>query len=283
MNALNHAHHPCFSQGAHHHFSRVHLPVAFLCNVSCNFCDRRYSCVNESRPGVTAELMRPHTALAYLEEAASKLHNLTVVGIAGPGDPLANPKETFKTLAMVRKRFPRLMTCVSTNGLALPESAQKLFELGVSHVTVTINAASSGTAAKIYSPVGEGPAESHAAKLLAAQEKGVRILKALGLTVKINTVLLPGINDGEIVEIAKRSAAWGADLMNCIPLIPVPGTKLGGLPAPDTGQVRELREKAGEFIAQMRHCSRCRADAAGLLGAPDKLSDYRLAYQVPPA
>lgn len=276
MNAPDSSRHPCFSRGAHQEFARAHLPVAPRCNISCGFCDRRYSCVNESRPGVTAEVMSPETALDYLENAAIRLPKLSVAGIAGPGDPLANPDETFETLALVRRAFPRLMTCVSTNGLALPASAHELARLGVSHVTVTMNAATAATAEKIYA--GTDPAE-----LLAAQRLGISLIKKLGLAVKINTVVISGVNDAEISAIAKKGAGLGADLMNCIALIPVPGTRLASAAPPDAQKMNALRLEAGAFIKQMRHCARCRADAAGLLDSSAKLSDFRgSGYQLPP-
>ena len=43
--------HPCFEADAHHTHARVHVPVAPRCNVQCNFCSRKFDCVNESRPG----------------------------------------------------------------------------------------------------------------------------------------------------------------------------------------------------------------------------------------
>jgi len=45
--------HPCFNAALRRRYGRVHIPVAPDCNVQCGFCNRRYNCVNESRPGVT--------------------------------------------------------------------------------------------------------------------------------------------------------------------------------------------------------------------------------------
>ena len=51
--------HPCYSFDAHQKFARMHLPVAPYCNISCNYCNRKFDCVNESRPGVTSEILTP--------------------------------------------------------------------------------------------------------------------------------------------------------------------------------------------------------------------------------
>ena len=96
MNArLDLARHPCFNEDSKHRYGRIHLPVAPKCNIKCNYCDRKYDCVNESRPGVASAILTPTQALRYLERVREKLPNLAVVGIAGPGDPLANPAETL--------------------------------------------------------------------------------------------------------------------------------------------------------------------------------------------
>ena len=54
--------HPCYSEKAHHRFARIHLAVAPACNIQCNYCNRKYDCSNESRPGVTSERLTPEHA-----------------------------------------------------------------------------------------------------------------------------------------------------------------------------------------------------------------------------
>jgi Predicted Fe-S oxidoreductases len=118
----------------------MHIPVAPKCNISCNYCSRKYDCANESRPGVTSKVLTPEQALEKFKFVKSKIKNLTVVGIAGPGDALANFDEVKKSLELIRKESPETTFCLSTNGLMLPFYANQLIELGVSHVTVTMNA-----------------------------------------------------------------------------------------------------------------------------------------------
>ena len=59
------------------------------------------------------------------------------------------------------------------------------------------------------------------------------------------------------------------DLFNCIPMIPVENAAFGNLPEPDHPFMTELKKQAGEYLPQMKHCQRCRADAAGMLGDKD--------------
>jgi nitrogen fixation protein NifB len=124
--------HPCFNQEARHTHARIHLPVAPRCNMQCNYCNRKYSCVNESRPGVTCAILTPRQALEYLRRYTEKLKNLSVVGIAGPGDPFACPSETLETLRLVKAEFPHLLLCVASNGLNLLPYVDDLAALGLS-------------------------------------------------------------------------------------------------------------------------------------------------------
>ena len=267
---MSDAAHPCFHREAHGTFGRIHLPVAPECNIHCGFCDRRYACANESRPGVTAALLTPEQARDTFMAALENHPRLRVAGIAGPGDPLANPRETLATLELVRRAAPHVLLCLSCNGLALPEYADALAELGVGHVTVTVNAATPEVGARIYqqvqTPMGWITGPRGATLLHARQEAGIRRLRALGVAVKVNTVVIPGVNDAEVPTIAREAASWGAELMNCIPLIAVAGTPLGNCPAPTPALMHRLRAAAEAHVPQMRHCARCRADALGLLG-----------------
>ncbi len=267
--AFDSSRHPCFSRDAHHKYGRIHLPVAPRCNVQCNFCNRKYDCLNESRPGVTSRVLRPQQALAYLTDMLERRPEITVLGIAGPGDPFANAEETMETLRLARARFPELILCLASNGLGLSPHVEELAALNTSHVTITINAVDPKVGAKIYAWVRDGKlplrGEAGAEALLTAQLDALRRLKAHGITVKINTIIIPGINDTHIPEVARTVAGMGADIMNCMALVPVKGAVFEDLPAPDGLMTSRTRLQAGEHLAQMTHCARCRADAVGLI------------------
>ena len=80
--------HPCFS-GCAGNYARIHLPVAKKCNIQCNYCLRKFDCPNESRPGITTRLLTPEEAFEKYFRVKAEMSNLKVVGIAGPGDALA--------------------------------------------------------------------------------------------------------------------------------------------------------------------------------------------------
>lgn len=66
--AIKRHQHPCFNAAVKGLFGRVHLPVAPKCNIKCNYCNRKYDCVNESRPGVTSNILTPGQALADMRK-----------------------------------------------------------------------------------------------------------------------------------------------------------------------------------------------------------------------
>ena len=267
---MNDPDHPCFSESARHRVGRIHLPVAPKCNMQCNYCNRDFECVNESRPGVSSAILLPWQAADYLDDVLDRIKNIAVVGIAGPGDPFANPVETMETLRLVRERHPEMMLCVATNGLAMADYVDDLAGLKVSHVTVTINAVDPAVGEKIYawarlkSKVYRGA--DAAQVILENQKEAIRRLKAKDMTVKINTVIIPGINDDHVVEIAKEMAAMKADIFNAIPMYHVAGTPFADIAPLAHEKVENLRKAAGSFLPQMAHCSWCRADAAGMIG-----------------
>lgn len=196
-----------------------------------------------------------------------------MIGVAGPGDPLCDLDRTLETLRTVHAIHPELLICVSTNGLNLPGHIDELIDAGVTHVTVTVNATDPHIGQQIYTSVTLNHRTYQgveAAKiLLDRQEEAVVGLKQRGLMVKINTVVLPGINTDHIPVIAAKAAEWGADIMNCMPLIPVHDTPFMNLATPTEAEMASIRKSISGHVPQIYHCRRCRADAAGLLDASD--------------
>jgi nitrogen fixation protein NifB len=259
--------HPCFSEEAHTRFGRVHLPIAPACNIQCRYCVRKFDCANESRPGITSRVLTPDEAVERTRALVERSDRLSVVGIAGPGDPLANAP-TYVTLRQINWEYPDLTLCISTNGLLLPDRLEQLISSGVRSLTVTINAVTPETAENVYSWVvyrGRRYEGREAAELLLANQwRGLEMAIDAGLIVKVNTVFIPGVNDHEIPLIAERAGKLGVDLMNILPLIPQ--AEFAHMTRPSHAEINRLREQCRPFIKQMTHCKQCRADACGILG-----------------
>jgi nitrogen fixation protein NifB len=261
--------HPCFG-GNHHKNGRMHLAVAPICNIKCGYCTRRHDCANESRPGVTSKLITPEEAIQKVRDAmASEILGpiIKVVGIAGPGDPLAN-EQTFETFSLIGEEFPHLIKCMSTNGLLLPEKIGLLQELDLCSLTVTVNALDPEVGARIYShilyhdKVYRG--EEAARILLNNQLEGIAKAVEYGMTVKVNTVFIPGVNENQIEPLAHKVKKLGASVMNIMPLIPQ--AEFANVVPPSEEKLEEVRRNNEKIIGQFKHCRQCRADAAGLIG-----------------
>jgi len=261
--------HPCYHQEALHQFARIHLAVAPKCNIQCNYCSRSYDCANENRPGVASECLTPEEALQRVRVVRQVIPQLSVVGIAGPGDSLANAQQTFKTFDLVSRAFPDLQLCFATNGLALPDYLDDIGARSINFVTITINAIDPAVGKQIVAWTyykGVIYRGEKAAKLLISQQQiGLQGLVEQGVRVKVNTVLIPGVNDRHIPEIAKEIGAMGAYVLNITPLIPIPGTRFAGCQPPSFRDIHALRRICKPFINIMTHCRQCRADAVGLL------------------
>ena len=266
--------HPCYSEEAHHHFARMHAAVAPACNIQCHYCNRKYDCANESRPGVVSELLTPEQAVKKTLAVAAAIPQMSVLGIAGPGDPLANPQRTFATFRALAEKAPDIKLCVSTNGLALPENVEELAKHNIDHVTITINCLDPEVGAQIYPWIFWKNkrifGKEAAAILIEQQQKGLEMLVAKGVLVKVNSVMIPGVNDEHLKEVSKVVKAKGAFLHNVMPLIAEAehGTFYGvmGQRSPSADELKALQDACEGDMNMMRHCRQCRADAVGLLG-----------------
>jgi nitrogen fixation protein NifB len=275
--------HPCYSEQAHHYFARMHVAVAPACNIQCNYCNRKFDCANESRPGVVSELLTPGQAVKKVLAVAAAIPQMTVLGIAGPGDPLANPERTFATFRELAERAPDIKLCVSTNGLRLPEFADEIARHNIDHVTITINCVDPEIGAQIYPWIYWDKRRIRGVEaariLIEQQQKGLEMLTARGVLVKVNSVMIPGVNDAHLKEVSRIVKAKGAFLHNVMPLIAEAehGTYYGVMEqrGPTSAELQALQDECAGDMAMMRHCRQCRADAVGMLGE-DRGAEFSL-------
>lgn len=287
--------HPCYSEEAHHHYARMHVAVAPACNIQCNYCNRKYDCSNESRPGVVSQKLTPDQAVKKVLAVASEIPQMTVLGIAGPGDSLANPKKTFDTMRMLHEQAPDIKLCLSTNGLALPDQVDEIVKYNIDHVTITINMVDPAVGEKIYPWIFYNHKRYtgfEAAKILHERQMlGLEMLTARGVLTKINSVLIPGINDEHLIEVNREVKKRGAFLHNIMPLISEPehGTVFGltGQRGPTAQELKAVQDACAGGANLMRHCRQCRADAVGLLGEDrseeftlDKIDEMEIVYDL---
>ena len=261
-------HHPCYTSQREELWSRIHLPVAPFCNVKCAFCDHKVgSACHSSKPGFSSKLMTVAEALHVLELELEKTDSLKIVAVSGPGEPLANP-ETLELLRSVRSRYKSLKLCISTNGTLLSTSLGALKELRIDTISVSMSAISPKTAAAIYEwAVIDQKRTSGVAMgstVINLQLEGIRMAAEAGITVKVNTILIPTLNRQEMKNLSLSISQAGAMLQNIIPLIP--NDKMADLRSPSRDEVREVREMCAQYISQFTHCKQCRSDVVGIPG-----------------
>lgn len=221
---------------------------------------------------MTSRVLCPEEAVERLEQAIVATPQLRVVGVAGPGEPLYNA-QTYETLRLVRNCHPELSLCVSSNGFLVEERLPELISCGVGTLTITINAVDVQAASQIYEDVfvdrQQFPKrEDRIRQLLARQQFGLYRACEAGIHVKINTVLIPGVNEDQIERIARMGKDAGAAVMNIMPLIPC--GKMARQNAPDKETMLRARARAGKYIPQFLLCKQCRADACGIPGRSEK-------------
>jgi len=258
--------HPCFNGDVHDRVGRVHLPIAPRCNIQCNFCEHNV-CANLTiqHPGWTAKVLSVCEAVELVHSIARSGKENYVIGVAGPGDPLAN-EETFDALSVLHNYYPRILKCISTNGLLLGEKLSQILAAGISAVTVTVNAPDSAVGKFIYSWVryqgtiyrGQEAAEV----LISSQLHGIKMAIDAGLSLKVNTVLIPGVNDTHLVRLASLLRETGVSLMNIIPLFSA--GRMRDYRAPTCDELRWTRQACGVVIPQFYRCEQCRADVVYL-------------------
>jgi len=263
--------HPCFNKQAHDRVGRVHLPVAPRCNIQCGFCERRI-CRNLTmqHPGWTHKLISPEEALKQVSdlvrsrpEGKMGKEARFVVGVAGPGEPLEND-ETFEALNLVNRHYPNLTRCLSTNGLLLEQRLPQILEAGITALTVTMNAPDPEVGQHIYKWVRDKGktywGRDGAEVLITSQMRGIQAALKAGLAVKVNSVLIPGINDRHMVRLAHRLKEMNVRLMNIMPLIPAGRMKDRG--APTCAELNEARTECEKVLPQFKWCKQCSADIA---------------------
>lgn len=255
--------HPCYAEAARLHHGRLHLAVAPDCNLGCRYCERCVGAHTDGMagPGTATRVLSPAEANALVSEVRRDgwLH---VVGIAGPGEPLAN-RATLATLRLLQQTQPDLLLCLSTNGLELEAAFPDLLDVGVRSLTVTINAVHPRTAARLYAWAAiDGrwlSGEAAAQHILRRQWDGLAAAVRAGFLVKVNSVLIPGITGAELESVACRAGSLGAHRHNIMPLIP--RGQMRRRRAPTAAELEHARARCERWIPQFRGCTQCRADA----------------------
>jgi len=262
--------HPCFAANARAQAGRIHLPVAAKSTIRRRF----------GEPETPGRALSPKDVTQWLDRVLADTTNggtqISMVGITGPGEPLAEPAATFETLRAVREKHPELPLTLATNGLLAAQHATTLAELGLSHVTVLVDAVDPLIVEQLYAWIRPGnrtlPLPEAARLLVDEQARSIRAFREAGLFVKVNMTVIAGINEEHVTDVASIVATLGADMLALVPFQPActgsccdPADGDPGTPkAPDAARMDELRELAGRYIALMPAFDSCGQNIVGL-------------------
>jgi len=108
----------------------------------------------------------------------------------------------------------------------LPDYVDRIAAMNIDHVTITINMIDPHVGAKIYPWIFFNHARYtgvEASRILSERQLlGLEMLTERGILCKVNSVMIPGINDRHLVAVNKAVKSRGAFLHNIMPLISAP-------------------------------------------------------------
>ncbi|SFR57466.1 radical SAM protein [Anaeromicropila populeti] len=265
---MNEIVHPCFDDVESGY--RFHLPIAPKCDTKCNFCKRQIS-GDQERPGVTSEILKINDIEHYINRNISLYPDCRIIGVAGPGDPMSNPTELFSTFKIVNEKFHQFKKCMCTNGFYLSKYKDEFIDAKLDYVTITLNSRNAETLGDIYEFLkydGELYQGVEMGRLvMRLQDEALRIIDEIpDLKLKINIVVIPGVNDNELEDMIDYISQFNVYTVNLIPVLPVKGTAFEKVPSLSKEEIQSLKnELRGKYNSMKfkKHCSRCRADACG--------------------
>ncbi len=184
----------------------LRLSITDRCNERCLYC----------LPENYAEWLPRGEILAY-DELLAIVRATTALGfkrfrVTG-GEPLIRPGVVEFIRDLIATTGVESVQ-LTTNGTRLPELAKPLFDAGLRRINISLDA----LAPAIYRAVTNGD--------VAPVLRGVRLVKELGFeSVKLNTVLMRGKNDGEIFRLLDFAAEHDLAI-RFIELMPVSLTEM---------------------------------------------------------
>ncbi len=201
--------------------TNIRLAVTSLCNFRCFFCHM------EGLESVTPQ----HADIRYVEALATAARRLGVESfkLTG-GEPLLHPR-IVDVVHVIRSLGMKVS--ITTNGYYLADYASKLAEEGVDHINVSLHSLHREVFRKITG-----------VDALEKVVEGVKAASSLGLRVKLNFVVLRGLNEQELDKLIEFASRY-AYRLQVIELHPVGkgGDVFSEYHVPDTEVIRKLAKR----------------------------------------
>ena len=172
----------------------LRISVTELCNLRCRYCMPQEGVCKRNH----ADMMTEDETILAVEAAASL--GITKLRITG-GEPLVK-----RNIVSICRRAAAVEgieeVCLTTNGVLLPKLAKDLREAGVSRLNLSLDTLNPEKYAYITRI---GTLDAFRAGLDAALETGFE-------KIKINSVLIGGFNDDEVVPLAELTKQYPVDV-----------------------------------------------------------------------
>jgi cyclic pyranopterin phosphate synthase len=206
----------------------LRISVTDRCNLKCYYC-----MPEKGVPLLPRDHLLTYEEIARVAGAAVGL-GICRVRLTG-GEPLV--RAGLVDLVSMLSRIPGLDDLsLTTNGLLLADLAPDLKRAGLRRVNVSLDTFNPERFKRITG--GDG---------LEVALKGIEAAKEAGLDpVKVNTVVIPGVNDDELLVFGQRSVeGWHVRFIELMPF-----GQAGGLPALSVSQMAARLEEAYGPLAQ---------------------------------
>ena len=175
-------------------YAYLRLSITDNCNLNCLYC----------RPDKSTQSCKDHSlSLEELYHLTSRLNETTPldkIRITG-GEPLVR-KGVSTLVENLRRLLPDAELNLTTNAVLLEKHAVNLKEAGLDRINISIDSLDAGA---FYKITGSKRIEAVRKGIIAAQKAGFDELK-------LNTVLMKGLNDHQIIPLIKFASGIGCQI-----------------------------------------------------------------------
>ncbi|MDF1700772.1 MAG: NifB/NifX family molybdenum-iron cluster-binding protein [Planctomycetota bacterium] len=183
--------------------------------------------------------------MRYVASARTSLHGPLVLEIEGPGDPLASPESVLRILALIREHPPDVLTGLVIDGPLLGEYTDELEQFGLGYLVLRLDAATPRAAERLVAAAdfrADTLDRAEAAQLMLDETtRAMAIAQREGIALAARTTLIPTVNGYEIEALANLALKGGAERLDVVPHVVVPGAPLSRGVSPTALELEDAR------------------------------------------